>query len=111
MRFPSSPGYGARSSPSASAPSKTQVTFLPICALCRHEPVAEKYGDGRRHADLERRAGPAPAPIVAIHDSRRSRSELEQARREVEVEVCERVLHGLELALGRDDGAERSEER
>src|SRR5688572_4900219 len=99
MRWPSAPGYGGRSRPSASGPSRTHVTFLAIRALCRREARAEKCGNGRRHADVQLRAGPAPMPIGAIHDGRRLRGKLEQARREIEIEVRERVLDGREHAL------------
>src|SRR5688572_28135473 len=120
MRWPSAPGYGGRSRPPESGPSSTQVIFLAIRSLCRlaavaesaeirelalHEPAAEKRRDRRRYADVELGARPAPMQIVAIVDGCRRRGELEQARREVEVEVRERVRDRREHALGRDGRA------
>src|SRR5688572_5054860 len=108
MRWPSGPGYGGRSRPSESGPSRTHVTFLPIRALCRLEATAEKCGDGRRHTDAELHTGFAPDPIVAVHDGGRLGGELQQARRKIEIEMRERMLDGLEHALGGHGRAEHA---
>ena len=77
----------------------------------RREAVAEKQRDGGRHADVEARTRSAPVPVVAVHDGRGLGGELQQARREIEIEVRERVRNDAEHSLRGDYRAPTEKEQ